>query len=177
MENSINTVESILSMQTPTNKFLVSLNENIYGIRFKGFKLRDCDTGEVFHEFAANDIYELDYFADHLLQYRFTQKILKSKTLGSTITLVVGDQFVQKLILIERHYIEDTLVASYRSDYPAFMPNSENNAEFIYSVPNFSESTKKKISQGEVIEAISDTFIFVNNKLIIHRRASYEYYP
>jgi hypothetical protein len=57
------------------------------------------------------------------------------------------------------------------------MPNSENNAEFIYSVPNFSESTKKKISQGELVEAKSDTFIFVNNKLVIHRRATYEYQP
>ena len=174
MENFY-TVESILNLQTPTDKFLVALEDNVHGIRFKGFKLRDCDTNEVYHEYQSQDLYELDYFADHLLEYKFPQKILKAKTLGSSITLVVGPQLVQKLTLIERHFIDDQLVASYRTDYPLFMPNSENNVEFIYSVPAPSETTKKKISLGEPVDAKSDTFIFVEGRLVIHRRATYQY--
>ena len=174
MENLI-TIESALAMTCPTDKFLVKLEDNIYGIRFKGFKLRDCDTNETFHEFYAQDIYDLDYFADHILEYKFPLKILKSKTLGSNLTLVVGNNLVQKLTLIERHYIDNKCVASYRNDYPLFMPNSENNVEFIYSVPTLNEENKKKLANEDNIEAFSDTFIFVNGKLTIHRRAAYEY--
>lgn len=169
------TIESVSNMTAPSEKFFVNLEDNVYGIRFKGFKLRDCDTNQVYHEFSSDNIYELDYFADHILEYVFPQKILQAKTLGSSLTLVVGDQFVQKLTLIERHYIDDLLVANYRSDYPAFMPNSENTVEFIYSIPSLSEETKKAISEGNPIRAKSDTFIFVDGKLIIHRRASYVY--
>jgi hypothetical protein len=169
------TIDSVLNMQSPAEKFFVTLDHNTYGIRFKGFKLRDCDTNQVFHEYIASDIYELDYFADHLLEYKFPQKILKSNTLGSNLTLVTGNNLVQKLTLIERHFIDDKLVASYRSDYPLFMPNSENNVEFIYSVPALDEENKKKLFQEEPIFAKSDTFIFVDGKLTIHRRANYEY--
>lgn len=172
---TIYTVDSVLNMTGPTDKFLVSLEDNVFGIRFKGFKLRDCDTNETYHEYYAGDIYELDYFADHLLEYKFPQKILKSKILGSSLTLVVGDNLVQKLTLIERHFIDDQIVASYRSDYPLFMPNSENNVEFIYAVPTLSEESKKKLANDEPIQAKSDTFILVDNKLVIHRRASYDY--
>jgi hypothetical protein len=169
------TIDSVMNSTNPTEKFLVTLEDNTYGIRFKGFKLRDCDTNEIFHEYYASDIYELDYFADHILEYKFPQKILRSKTLGSNLTLVVGNNIVQKLTLIERHYIDEQVVASYRSDYPMFMPNSENNVEFIYSVPTLSEESKKKLALEESIEAQSDTFIFVDGKLTIHRRATYEY--
>ena len=169
------TIDSVMNSTNPTEKFQVTLEDNTYGIRFKGFKLRDCDTNEIFHEYYASDIYELDYFADHILEYKFPQKILRSKTLGSNLTLVVGNNIVQKLTLIERHYIDEQVVASYRSDYPMFMPNSENNVEFIYSVPTLSEESKKKLALEEPIEAQSDTFIFVDGKLTIHRRATYEY--
>ncbi len=169
------TIDSVLNMQTPADRFFVTLEDNVFGIRFKGFRLRDCDTNETFHEYYAQDLYELDYFADHLLEYRFPQKILTCNTLGSNLTLVVGEFLVHKLTLIERHFIEDKLTASYRTNYPLFMPNSENNVEFIYSVPELSEETRKKLSLGEPIKAKSDTFIFVDGKLVIHRRASYEY--
>jgi hypothetical protein len=169
------TLESVLNMQTPTEKFLVKLEDNIYGIRFKGFKLRDCDTNQVYHSFETNDVYELDYFASNILTYEFPKKVLRAKTIGSNLKLVVGDQLVENLDLVERHYIDDKLVASYRFNFPIFMPNSENNVEFIYSVPSLSEETIKKIGMGQVVEAKSDTFIFVKGILVIHRRADYKY--
>ncbi len=172
---SLYTLESVLKMETPTEEFLVKLKDNIYGIRFKGFKLRDCDTNEIFNHFETNNVYELDYFADHLLSYEFPQKILNAKVLGSNLKLVVGDQLVENLDLVERHYVDDKLVANYKFNFPIFMPNSENNIEFIYSVPTLSEETKKKIAMGQVVEAKSDTFIFVAGNLVIHRRAQYRY--
>jgi hypothetical protein len=174
MENLI-TIEKIKAMKSQTDDYLVKLVDNSYGIRFKGFKIRDVDTGEVFHEFLAEDIYQLDYFADHELEYLFPHTVLKARNIGSNLTLVVGDQLVKDLTLIERHYINDSLVAHYEFNFPIFMPNSENNIEFMYPVPKLSDESRKDLENGEEILAKSDTFIFVEKKLIIHRRANYTY--
>ena len=67
-------------------------------------------------------------------------------------------------------------VANYEFYFPVFMPNSENSIEFMYPVPKLNEETKKAIDYGEDVHAKSDTFIFVDNRLVIHRRAKYTYY-
>lgn len=168
-------INAVMNMTQPSTDFFVSLQDNTYGIRFKGFKLRDVQTGEVFHSFVADDIYQLDYFADNELSYIFPNQILRAKNLGSNLTLVVGDNLVKDLTLIERHYIDDQLQANYKFEFPLFMPNSENNVEFIYPVPPLSKESQERLERGEDIFAKSDTFIFVEGKLVIHRRANYVY--
>jgi hypothetical protein len=170
------TIEKVKSMTEPTTNFLVKLENNIYGIRFKGFKIRDIDSGEIYQDFIAEDIYQLDYYADHDLIYRFPQRMLKAKNLGSNLTLVVGENVVNDLFLIERHYINYNLAANYEFYFPLFMPNSENNIEFMYPIPKLNDETRKLLDYGEDIYAKSDTFIFVENRLVIHRRAKYTYY-
>jgi hypothetical protein len=164
-------------MQKPSDKFYVKLSDNSFGIRFIGFKIRDCDKGIIFHEFRASSIYDLDIFAELELEYYFPQEILKAKTIGTNLTFVVGSQPVQNLDFIERHYIYDNLVGNYTFNFPFFMPNSENNIEFIYNVPNLPKQALDDIANGRDIPARSDTFIFVNGKLVIHRRAKYLYKP
>lgn len=171
----INDLETIKANQKPMDKFLVKLEDNVYGIRFIGFKVRDYDNGEVFHEFKSTNPFELDYFAENLLEYIFPLKILKAKTIGTYLTFVVGDKPVKNLDFIEKHYIDGELMKSYEFNFPLFMPNSENNIEFIYPVPNLKEELTSKVNKGESIDASSDTFIFVDGKLIIHRRAVYSY--
>jgi hypothetical protein len=171
----LTTMEEVKAMTKPTDEFLVTLDDNVYGIRFKGFKIRDVDSGVIFHDFQAEDIFQLDYFADHELDYQFPHEVLKAANIGSQLTLVVGDKLVKNLNLIERHYIDDQLVANYDFHFPLFMPNSENNIEFMYPVPKLSDSSQKELQNGEDIYAKSDTFIFVDKKLIIHRRANYIY--
>jgi len=162
-------------MSKPADKFFVKITDNTYGIRFIGFKIRDADSGEVFHDFKANSIYDLDIFADLELEYIFPQKILKSKTIGTNLTFVVGDKPVKNLDFIERHYIYDTLVGNYTFNFPFFMPNSENNIEFIYPIPNLPDQAKEELKAGKPIGARSDTFIFIEGKMVIHRRAKYYY--
>lgn len=169
------TLDTALSFTKPTEDFLVKLDDNTYGVRFKGFKIRDCDSNEIYHDFKADDIYQLDYFADNELSYLFPHRLLKAKTIGSNLTLVVGSKLVPNLDLVERHFIDDKLVAHYQFNFPVFLPNSENNIEFLYPVPKLSDETREKLNNGEDIIAKSDTFIFVNGKLIIHRRANYTY--
>lgn len=170
------TLDEVLKMQEPTKEFLVKLEDNKPGVRFKGFKLRNMETGEVYHEYYPADVYELDYFADNELDYSFPNKILKAKTLGSTLQLVVGNQVVKNLVLVERHYIDGKLAANYHFKFPLFMPNSQNSIEFIYNLPKFTDDVAKRMDKGESITAKSDTFIFVEGKLVVHRRAKYIYY-
>lgn len=167
--------DEVLKMQAPTSEFLVKLSDNIYGIRFIGFKIRDIDKGDTFHEFRTQNIFDLDYFADHELNYTFPNKMLQTKTIGTNLTFVVGDKEVKNLDFIERHYIDDKLMANYAFKFPFFMPSTENNIEFIYPMPKLSDETIKRIKNKEDVFAKSDTFIFVNSELIIHRRANYAY--
>lgn len=171
----LTTAESVKQHKVPTDSFLVSLEDNIYGIRFIGFKVRDVDTAEVFHEFRSENHFQLDYFADHILEYNFPNRILKAKTIGTDLTFVVGDKPVKNLEFIERHYIGDELMKSFEFTFPFFMPKSENNIEFIYPLPTLKDEIVNSLNQGEPIKAASDTFIFVDGKLIIHRRAEYSY--
>ena len=171
------TKNDVLQMERPSDKFFVKLEDNSYGIRFIGFKIRDCDKGTIFHEFRAQSIYDLDIFAELQLEYHFPQDILKAKTIGTNLTFVVGAQPVQNLDFIERHYIYDSLVGNYTFAFPFFMPSSENNIEFIYNVPTLPQLAQEDIANGRDVPARSDTFIFVNGKLVIHRRAKYLYKP
>lgn len=44
------TIDDILALKKPTEKFLVPLSANIYKIRFQSFKIRDSETNQVFFE-------------------------------------------------------------------------------------------------------------------------------
>ena len=90
--------------------------------------------------------------------------------------LVVGDQLVKNLVLLERHYIGGKLAANFRFTFPIFIPKSENNVEFIYEIPKLSPEVEEKLAKGEDVHAESDTFVFVDGKLNVHRRAKYTYY-
>lgn len=169
------TIEQMEKMTAPTSHFLVKLEDNKPGVRFNGFRLRDCESNEIIHEYYPENMFELDYFADHELEYQFPSKILKAKTLGSSLTLCVGSQIVKNLVLAERHYIDGKLAANYSFKFPIFMPNSTNNVEFIYNVPKLDQTVLDKINQKKPVNARSDTFVFVEGKLIIHRRAKYVY--
>lgn len=168
-------LEDVQKINEPTKDFLVKLEDNTYGIKFIGFRLRDLETAEVFHEYLAQNKDELDYFASHVLVYYFSNKILKAKTIGADLNFCVGDKPVKNLDFIEKHYINGKLEKSYEFKFPFYMPNSSNSIEFIYPVPKMSKDTEDKLKKGENIEAFSDTFILVEGKLIIHRRASYTY--
>ena len=171
------TEEQALKMEKATDHFLIKLEDNIYGVRFNGFKLRDIKTGRVFHEYYPADPFELDYFADHMLDYPFPNEILKGqKHLGTSLNLVVGDKVVKNLVLLERHYIGGKLAANFRFHFPLFIPKSENTVEFIYEIPKLSPEVEEKLEKGEDIHAESDTFVFVDGKLTVHRRAKYTYY-
>ena len=172
------TEQQALQLEKPLDKFLVKLEDNTFGVKFNGFRLKDKQTDKVYHEYYPKDEYELDYFADHLLDYPFPNDILKGqKQLGTKLNIaIVGDKPVKNLVLLERHYIGGKLAANFRFPFAMFPPKSKNEVEFIYSIPKLSDEVEEKLKKGEDIHGASDTFVFVEGKLIIHRRAQYTYY-
>ena len=45
--------------------------------------------------------------------------------------------------MIERHYFKGKLIKSYEFSVPFCMPNSTNEMQAIYELPDFDEETKK----------------------------------
>ena len=124
------TEEQALKMDHALDHFLIKLEDNKFGIRFNGFRLRDLKTGKIFHEYYPKDPYELDYFADHMLDYPFPNDIIKGqKQLGTSLKLVVGDQLVKNLVLLERHYIEGKLIIHRRAKYTYYDASKNNDNE------------------------------------------------
>jgi hypothetical protein len=54
------------------------------------------------------------------------------------------------------------------------IPNSTNTWEAIYEVPEMSEAEKNEILSSP-FESRSDSFYFVDDKLIMHTKAEYGY--
>jgi hypothetical protein len=76
--------------------------------------------------------------------------------------------------MIERHYHNGTgaLLKSYDFNFSFCIPNSTNEWEAIYDMPHLSERDVQALVQSD---ASSDSFYFVDNKLIMHNKATYTY--
>jgi hypothetical protein len=76
--------------------------------------------------------------------------------------------------MIERHYHNGTgaLLKSYDFNFSFCIPNSTNEWEAIYDMPHLSERDVQALVQSG---ASSDSFYFVDNKLIMHNKATYTY--
>lgn len=71
------TIEQMEKMTEPTKDFLVRLEDNTPGVRFNGFKLRDCDSGVVFHEYYPENIYGKLFFLIFLFSFYFRIGLLR----------------------------------------------------------------------------------------------------
>ena len=56
----------------------------------------------------------------------------------SRMEFVVGDKPVKNFKMIERHYFRNKLLKDFEFDFPFCMPNSTNNCEHIYDMPELS---------------------------------------
>ena len=78
--------------------------------------------------------------------------------------------------MVERHYFRNKVIRSYEFKFGFVIPNSQNEWEFIYDLPELSDEEKKDIVKSPW-DVKSDTFFFAEDKLIIHNRAEYNYAP
>jgi hypothetical protein len=97
--------------------------------------------------------------------------------------------------MIERHFFKDRLIKSFDFNFGFCIPDSVNTREDMYEIPQLSEDESKfnlserlqlylssivlvAVVQDMVanrFETRSDSFYFVDGKLIMHNRAQYAY--
>jgi protein unc-119 len=115
------------------------------------------------------------------------------------VEFTIGSKAVNNFRMIERHFFRDKLLKSFDFEFGFCIPNSKNTCEHIYEFPTLSSelgknaffcllksSSKCKPSQTfecfsvrEMIEhpfeTRSDSFYFVDDRLIMHNKADYSY--
>ena len=76
--------------------------------------------------------------------------------------------------MIERHFFRNKLLKSFDFDFGFCIPDSKNTVEHIYDFPTLEPETVRQMVSNP-FETKSDSFYFVNGKLIMHNKAEYSY--
>nr|CAG4638726.1 EOG090X0D9B [Cyclestheria hislopi] len=179
------TPEDILKLKRITDRYLCSPDANIYDIDFTRFSIRDLESRTILFEIAkplppeADDdpepeVEDLDPNAGRFVRYQFTPQFLKLKTVGATVEFVIGDKAVNKFRMIERHFFRDRLLKTFDFEFGFCIPNSKNSCEHIYEFPELSKEIMEEMIKHP-FETRSDSFYFVEDRLIMHNKADYAF--
>ncbi|KAM9328873.1 protein unc-119 homolog B [Gastrophryne carolinensis] len=175
--------EHVLGLSRVTDNYLCKPEDNIYGIDFTRFKIRDLETGTVLFEISKpcseaddeeTDGGQLDSSAGRFVRYQFTPAFLRLRKVGATVEFRVGDKPVKNFRMIERHYFRDRVLKTFDFDFGFCIPNSCNTCEHMYEFPQLSEDLVQMMIDNPY-ETRSDSFYFVDNKLVMHNKADYAY--
>ncbi|KAG8455813.1 hypothetical protein GDO86_001855 [Hymenochirus boettgeri] len=167
--------EHVLGLSRVTENYLCKAEDNIYGIDFTRFKIRDLETSTVLFEISkpcpeqeedeeVNT--QLDASAGRFVRYQFTPAFLRLRKVGATVEFTVGEKPVRNFRMIERHYFRERILKSFDFDFGFCIPNSRNTCEHMYEFPQLSEELIRLMIENPY-ETRSDSFYFVDNKLII----------
>ncbi|XP_035486713.1 protein unc-119 homolog B-like isoform X2 [Scophthalmus maximus] len=159
--------EDVLGLRGATRGYLCKPEDNIYNIDFVRFKIRDLETGTVLFEIAKpphtedeEENREADASAGRFVRYQFTPAFLRMRIVGATVEFTVGNRPLNNFRMIERHYFRDHLLKSFDFDFGFCIPNSRNTFRQMVERP---------------YETRSDSFYFVENRLVMHNKADYAY--
>ncbi|TWW77314.1 protein unc-119 homolog A [Takifugu rubripes] len=177
--NTVITPEDVLGLQKITKNYLCSPEDNVHMIDFTRFKIRDMETGTVLFEITkpptpAGDKKLSDPNAGRFVRYQFTPAFLHLRQVGATVEFTVGETPINNFRMIERHYFRDQLLKSFDFEFGFCMPSSKNTCEHIYEFPALSEEIMREMILHPY-ETQSDSFYFVDNKLVMHNKADYSY--
>jgi hypothetical protein len=179
MENNF-TPEKARELTDYTEKFLCQIKDNIYNIKFHKFQVRDLDTNyilfEVSDEGKGTDEAEEENDSSRIIKYHLGPDFLELRNLGTCLTFSVGKLPVKNLLMVERHYFKGKLIKSFEFKFDFCIPNSMNTWETIYNIPELDEDIKEEMISSPW-ETKSDSFYFVENSLIMHHKALYNYSP
>ncbi|XP_058019935.1 protein unc-119 homolog A [Ahaetulla prasina] len=174
--------EDVLGLGKITSDYLCSPEENVYKIDFTRFKIRDMESGTVLFEITKppasererNEKKEGDPNAGRFVRYQFTPAFLRLRQVGATVEFTVGEKPISNFRMIERHYFRDQLLKSFDFQFGFCIPTSKNSCEHIYEFPQLSEDLIQEMILHPY-ETQSDSFYFVDNKLVMHNKADYSY--
>ncbi|CAD5225455.1 unnamed protein product [Bursaphelenchus xylophilus] len=190
------TPDDVLRLRRITEGFLCRSEDNVYDIEFTKFRIRDIDTDTILFEINKPTLEELSAleaeeddeadlkeeektdeappFSPRFIRYYFKPSFLQLKNVGATMEFSVGDMPVNKFRMIERHYFRETLLKSFDFEFGFCIPHSKNTCEHIYHIPQLSDEMMKEMIQNP-FETRSDSFYFVDDRLIMHNKAAYAY--
>ncbi|RWS14883.1 protein unc-119 B-like protein [Dinothrombium tinctorium] len=158
------TPEDVIKLSSFTEGFLCSQEANCYDIEFTRFKIRDMETGNILFEISKpspseydeddlgiQEQEDVDPNAGRFVRYQFTSNFLKLKTVGATVEFTVGDK-----------------------------PSGDFMLQIAAIVQKIHFHKIKTLFIGEEMinnpfETRSDSYYFVDNKLIMHNKADYAY--
>lgn len=178
--------DDVLKLPKCTENYLCDPDANVYSIDFTRFKIRDMETGTILFEIAkpppsdddddveGGETEDVDPNAGRFVRYQFTPQFLKLQTIGATVEFVVGDKPVNNFRMIERHYFKERLLKTFDFNFGFCIPNSKNTCEHIYEFPPLTPEEMQEMIDSP-FDTKSDSFYFVDNKLIMHNKADYAY--
>lgn len=173
------TVDQVLGLTEATSDFLCPLSANEFGVEFLYFRVRDMDSGLVLFEVKREAEDEAPAEGEEevrLIRYHFGPDFLKLRALGSTLQFKVGQREIRNFRMIERHYFRTHLLKSFDFNLEFCIPNSVNTWEIIYELPPLDPALEQEMIRNPW-ETKSDSFYFVDGKLIMHNKAEYNYAP
>ncbi|XP_055842333.1 protein unc-119 homolog [Episyrphus balteatus] len=188
--------DDALRLNKITEDYLCTPDANIYEIDFTRFKIRDLESGAVLFEiakppseqFPEGSIEEatlateelsllddpVDPNAGRYVRYQFTPAFLNLKTVGATVEFTVGSKPVNRFRMIERHFFRDRLLKTFDFEFGYCIPFSKNTCEHIYEFPNLPPDLIAEMIASP-FDTRSDSFYFVEDRLIMHNKADYAY--
>ncbi|KAG5462224.1 MAG: delta subunit of GMP phosphodiesterase [Olpidium bornovanus] len=143
----------------------------------------DCDPTPG-HHFAAvvEKADDLDVAQDdgRTVHYDFGAEFLTYKSIGTKLVFAVGDKEVKNFRMIERHYFKNKLLKSYDFSFGFCVSFFFS---FFFFLPSFNSQQRqhlgKHLHPEEMIEAprktVSDSFYFIDDKLVMHSKATYTF--
>jgi len=174
------TPDVVLKFTAPTKEFLCPMSANTYGIDFIAFNIRDSTTNktlfEVVKDMSVTPSYPDGFDTNQLrtIHYKFPSGLLKGKTIGTKLKFLVGSKEIGTFRMIERHYFKGALIKSYDFSMKSPKPSATNEWETTYELPALSETQIADMVNSPA-QTRSDSFYFVDNKLVMHSMATYDY--
>ncbi|XP_035510842.1 protein unc-119 homolog A [Morone saxatilis] len=172
--------QNTILMQKLTQKYLCSPEDNIFNVNFSRFKIRDLGSGAVILDIKKHgpteiqDVIDLD--TSRFIQYHFSPAFLALREIGATLEFTVGSKALNRFRLIERHFFRNLLLKTFDFEIGFCIPHSRNTCEHIYCLPDLEPEIVEEMIANP-FETRSDSFYFVNNKLIMHHKAEYSFTP
>jgi len=175
--------EDVLRFKEPTTGFLCPLTANKFGIDFLSFKVKDYDSKRTIFDVSRENSVTvgstsgsagLSEDSYRKIRYNFSEDVLRTPTISTTLVFSVGDREVEDFRMIERHYFRDQLVKSYDFTFGFCIPCSTNTWEAVYAVPLIEDALIDQMI-AHPFETRSDSFYFVDGELIMHNKAEYNY--
>jgi len=171
-----------------TENYLCDVADNVYNIKFLKFRVRDMDSSFVLFEVCDDEDKSMESNTsesnnkDDLenpnnsrsIRYHLGPEFLELRNIGTELTFSIGQLPVKNLVMLERHYFKGKLIKSFEFKFDFCIPNSVNTWETLYIIPELDADLKEEMIDSPW-ETKSDSFYFVNEKIIMHHKALYNY--